>query len=79
MSSAIDAGAFLCRAVPVAGTRQIARPKGPASALARPNRINHAPFSAIDLAQKYAIISSRLLYDCCTQAHSLDVFFADFR
>jgi hypothetical protein len=58
--SAINAAAFLTGLVPCIGAGQIPCPKRPASALARPNRINHTPLLAIDFPQKNTILGARV-------------------
>ena len=60
--ASIDAGTILCRLVPGARARQVARPERPAPALTRPNRIDHTLFAAGAVLQEYTVFG-RLMFD----------------
>jgi len=76
MPSAIDAGTFLSCFVPGIGISQIAGPERPASALAWPNRVDHALSFASAVLQEYTISGDAVFDDCRSQAHTPDILWA---
>ena len=78
MPTAIYTGASLGGPVPCVRTGQIIIPERPASALARPDRINCASFLALVVLQKDAVFGGWLFYDCRSQTVTFEVLFSQF-
>jgi hypothetical protein len=61
--AAVDTRALLAGHIPVVGVGQIVRPKRPASALLRPDRVNQTLPTSPSLLQKYAVARVRRFND----------------
>lgn len=72
--ASIDAGAFSCRFVPVARPAQVARPERPASALARPDRINRTLPSTSFALQEYTVFCQMVLNNRRSKPDTLEIF-----
>jgi hypothetical protein len=69
--SAVDTAAFLSDFVPGIWADKVARPKRPASALARPNSVNHTRFPAAGFLKEYTIFGCRVFDNRCPKTDAL--------
>ena len=70
--AAVNAGAFVCGCIPAMGTGKVGGPKGPGSALFRPDGINRANLTFPAAVKKYAVPRAGIFNDCRAQTHTLE-------